>query len=276
MRFQLDAHLRNVRPFPYALVKDPFLIEDLLEDEFPLSTDFPSQSVNRMDQDMTFPQPEYLNLILKSKAYKDLHSTIYSESFIRDTLCLFKDEIKAACINGLLVCDPFELEVIVDPIELNFSYHSSFPTTAPFIYSRLDIGQGGLGYGLNNGGGGIHVDNSSRLISVLYYVNTNTSMIGGDFRGYSFEQSQDRMKHEFSVTPEKGLMLASLQMNHSFHDVDPIQEITGFRKAFYIAISCSRPIWVKGDQSLMKRTVNRYQGSNSLLFRAKRKFSRIF
>ena len=45
--------------------------------------------------------------------------------------------------------------------------------------------------------------------------------------------------------PKPNLLLASIQNNVSFHDVNPIKEISGTRNAFYIAISCNNPIWKK-------------------------------
>ena len=56
---------------------------------------------------------------------------------------------------------------------------------------------------------------------------------------------------------------------YSFNDVDPTQKMPGYRKALYIAIGCSHPIWLRGNKPLIKRTVNRYKGTNSLLVEGK-------
>ena len=61
------------------------------------------------------------------------------------------------------------------------------------------------------------------------------------------------------INPDSNLLIASLQNNISFHDVNPIKEISGTRNAFYIAISCNNPIWkkVKVNDFNLKHNRNR-------------------
>jgi len=100
-----------------------------------------------------------------------------------------------------------------------------------------------VGYGLHNGGRGIHVDNLPRLISILVFLNTPQSMVGGTHRLYGLRESEPVLKKVYH--PISGLLIGSLQSNRAFHDVEPIARIDGERRAFYIAVSCSEPIWKK-------------------------------
>ena len=45
-----------------------------------------------------------------------------------------------------------------------------------------------------------------------------------------------------TIKPKSNTLIASVQNNISYHDVNPIKEISGTRNAFYIAISCNSPI----------------------------------
>ena len=81
-------------------------------------------------------------------------------------------------------------------------------------------------------------------------------MTGGVHRLYGF--------HEGKLIPKKiyrpiaGLLVASLQSNRAFHDVDPIVSIDGERRAFYIAISCSGPMGKETNKDLSALSKNRY------------------
>ena len=59
------------------------------------------------------------------------------------------------------------------------------------------------------------------------------------------EKINNEIKVEKVIRPKPNLLIASIQNNVSFHDVNPIKEISGTRNAFYIAISCNNPVWKK-------------------------------
>ena len=52
--------------------------------------------------------------------------------------------------------------------------------------------------------------------------------------------SGDLEIHE-SIEPEN-LLIAGLQNNLAFHDVNPVKSIDGSRNTFYLAISCSSSV----------------------------------
>ena len=80
-------------------------------------------------------------------------------------------------------------------------------------------------------------------------------MKGGDHRLYEIANKSPLLHR--AISPKRGLMIASLQTNYALHDVDPIITIDGYRKAFYIAISCNNQLWTREEDWLMKLTKNR-------------------
>jgi hypothetical protein len=202
-----------------------------------------------MDGDLTAGDPGYEELISQPSAYATLHRQVYSTEFIRVFLELFE--------NGQLLANPCALKIVPEPIEKRVSGRSFVGGADPFLYPRFDIGYGGVGYGLHNGGGGIHVDNLPRLISILVFLNTPQSMVGGTHRLYGLRRGKPVLKKVYH--PISGLLIASLQSNRAFHDVEPIAKIDGERRAFYVAVSCSEPIWKKEvHRKLSALNKNRY------------------
>lgn len=129
-----------------------------------------------------------------------------------------------------------------------------------FLFPRLDLGIGRLNYGKVNGGKGVHVDNSTRVISILVYIDDNPSMRGGEHRMYGLTGYEPILKKTYR--PQRNLLIASLQSNHALHDVNPVTAIEGVRKAFYLAVSCSTAIWKPpADRRLALLTRNRYRPS---------------
>jgi hypothetical protein len=162
-------------PYPHVIV------EDALDQLGELNADFPSKErfgpTIRMDGDLTSGDSAYESLIAQSSAYGALHRQIYSPEFMKTFLELFRAPIERAYRNNELVADPFELKTVSDPVERRISGQSFVGGAEPFLYARFDIGYGVAGYGVHNGGRGIHVDNLPRLISVLVFLNTPQSMM---------------------------------------------------------------------------------------------------
>ena len=241
-------------PYPHLALPGALEHADSLNDDFPSKDRF--GPTIRMDGDLTAGDPGYEELIVRSSYYKALHKQIYSIDFVKACLEPFRQSVSAACQSGQLLVDPFKLPIVPAPVEMRVG-RSFVSGTELFLYPRVDIGYGVVGYGKNSGGRGIHIDNLPRLISIMVFLNTPRSMTGGAHRLYGF--------HEGKLIPKKiyrpiaGLLVASLQSNRAFHDVDPIVSIDGERRAFYIAISCSGPIWKKEtNKDLSVLSKNRY------------------
>ena len=258
-------------PYPHAVLESAL-------DELPkLNADFPSNDhfgpTIRMDGDLTAGDQGYDELISQSSAYSALHRQIYSIEFIKVFLELFRSSIQYAYEHGELVVDPFALRIVPEPIEKRVSGRSFVGGADPFLYPRFDIGYGGVGYGLHNGGRGVHIDNLPRLISILVFLNTPQSMVGGSHRLYGLQGNIPVLRRVYH--PVSGLLIASLQSNRAFHDVEPIKEIDGERRAFYMAVSCSEPIWKKEiHRKLSVLNKNRYDPPHPSNFI--RKLQRLF
>lgn len=242
-------------PYPHVVFENAVdKIRDLNLD-FPLPERF--GPTIRMDGDLTAGDPGYEDLISQSSAYWALHQQVYSTEFIRAFLELFRSPIQRAYENGELLTDPLALKIVPEPVEKRVSGRSMVGGAGPFLYPRFDIGYGGAGYGLNNGGRGVHIDNLPRLISILVFLNTPESMVGGTHRLYGLRRSKPVLRKVYH--PVSGLLIASLQSNRAFHDVDPIAKIDGQRRAFYMAVSCSEPVWKKeAHKKLSVLNKNRY------------------
>ncbi len=241
-------------PYPHVVFKGALDQVDDLNAAFPPKDRF--GPTIRMDGDLTAGDPGYEELISRSSVYDALHRQIYSTDFINVVLELFRSPIREAYENGQLVADPFALKIVSEPVEKRVTGRFLGGTGA-FLYTRFDMGYWGVGYGLHNGGKGIHVDNLPRLISILVFLNSPQSMTGGAHRLYGLLNGRPVLSKVYR--PSSGLLIASLQSNLAFHDVEPISEIQGERRAFYMAVSCSEPIWkkeVNGELSALSR--NRY------------------
>ena len=136
-----------------------------------------------------------------------------------------------------LDCNPYGVHTIYSKKDLEENFKMKI------LYPRLDIGAGIKGYGKNTGGKGIHVDNPQRLISILFYSGGYSKIVGGELR--IWEKQSEELKISNIIKPKPNTLVASLQNNISFHDVNPVVDISGSRNAFYIAISANEPIWKK-------------------------------
>lgn len=243
----------GLKPYPHLIIEDAFGDSSLLNSGFPSDSEFIKSF--RMDKDMTYPMKNYLNLIIRNKTYNALHNYIYSVEFVSLFLNFFKDEILKNFSEGNLLFNPFDLPIIGSPYELSMIKINENLKDSPFLFPRLDLGYGGVDYGKNNGGGGVHTDNYGRVISIVYYVNSPKDMEGGEHRIYKIQDKKPLL--EKIIEPKEGRLIASLQTNTALHDVNPITKIKGYRKAFYLAISCNKRIWKNSEDWLMKLTKNR-------------------
>lgn len=231
----------------------------------------------RMHGDLTYPDVEYCRLLDDSPAYGRLHQWVYSPAFIEGFLTLFDRSIGRLVDAGDLLADPRTLPIRAEPFEgrdiIGFNQQ---PIKDSFLFPRLDIGIGRRDYGRVNGGRGVHVDNMTRLISILIFIDDNPTMVGGEHRLYALDGVEPRLHTVYR--PSGNLMVASLQSNLALHDVNPVTQIVGVRKAMYLAVSCSAEIWrPQVDPRLQKLTKNRYRkrGLYALAGKAKRKLDYV-
>lgn len=245
-------------PYPHVATAGTLVDYEALRRAFPAEDRFGPQI--RMHGDLTHPDPEYMRLIADEPAFGALHDWVYSAAFVQTFLTLFDAEIDKYVTNGDLLLDPRTLPIRPEPYEKRgdlIGFKNVTKDTA-FLFPRLDIGIGKLNYGVDNGGGGIHVDNLTRLVSILVYIDDNPDMVGGEHRLYRVENYTPVVAQ---VYPARGdFMVASLQSNRAFHDVNPVTAIKGVRKAMYMAVSCSAEIWrPDSDVRLAKLTKSRYR-----------------
>ena len=277
----------NIKKYPYPYI----IIENFFEEKFykNLKNNFPKEEefklqpnkVNRMHFDTSFGDDLYNKLIINSPEYKKLHQYIYSKDFIKKYLNDFKEDIQSE-IKLKNLDDIFEYKIVEEALEKNKIFNkvdiqSSHKENCN-LYTRIDLGMGKKGYGLINGGKGIHVDNSQRLISMIFYLGGYTKIKGGEFRVW--EKINNDMKLFEIVKLKENLMIISLQNNISFHDVNPVTEIDGTRNAFYMAISSNTKIWKNLEDSNFNKNFNknRYisKGKNKINFIIKKIYKKIF
>ena len=252
-------------PFPYVKISNflnPEFFEKL-EKSFPKIDDFKNhqRSIKRMDFDTTYGDELYNKLIHENDYYKKFHDYVYSLEFLEYFINLFSNDIKNEYKKGFFLDDINLYEKKSDPFEVNGIIHKSNlkKKNSKFIYPRLDIGLGKENYGKKNGGAGIHIDNPQRLVSILFYVGGYREINGGEHRIWKRDNTYQELEVHETIKPEKNLLIAGLQNNLAFHDVNPVQSINGTRNAFYLAISSSIPIWkdVKSNRFNIKYNKNR-------------------
>lgn len=246
--------------FPYAhfLLRNAAIDFDSLRRDFPREDQF-SSSI-RMHADLTAGDIGYQNLLDCSTSWKIFHEYVYSKRFIKEFLMIFDSFIDQELSSGALIFDPRDLQIRDQVVETRAALRNkSLVGGGRYLFSRLDLGIGKLHYGARNGGGGIHTDNASRLISILLYMNSDPTMLGGEHRMYSLDGYQPKLEKVYR--PEANMLIASLQTNRALHDVNPITRLSEPRLAVYMAVSCSEKIWREDpDPRLQKLTKNRWAG----------------
>ena len=252
-------------PFPYIVIDnfftDKFFLE--LEKNFPLARDFTTNNVGRMHGDTTHGDRLYKKLLERSEIYHELHNWVYSDKFIKYFVNLFSNDLE----NQIdLVSNPKEFDIMSKPIEVGKVFNiNNFQkkNLKPYLYSRLDLGYGKKNYGISTGGRGPHIDNPQRLISILIYVGGFKNIIGGEHRTY--EKTPNNLKVFESIKPIRNRVIASLQNNDAFHDVNPVVEIDGQRNAFYLAISSSKKIWKSCKRNKININYNKNRVESSFI-----------
>ena len=215
-----------------------------------------------MNFDTSHKDELYSDLISNINEYKKLHEFIYSKNFMNYFLQIFKTDIDKEIYqlnlkdinNYLLDFNPLEIEKVYSKFDLNNN------EVKRILFPRLDIGIGIKGYGIKTGGKGIHVDNPQRLISILFYLGGFQKIEGGEHRIWT--KKNNKLEIDKIIQPKPNLLIASLQNNVSFHDVNPIKSMTGTRNAFYIAISANQKIWKKLENNNFNQMYNKNRSEN--------------
>jgi len=248
-------------PYPHVVLGSALAVHDGLVGDFPPDDRFGRKI--RMHGDLTSGDEGYDALIAQSPAFRQLHDWVYSEAFIATFLAMFDQEIERQVRDGDLLIDPRTLPIHAAPYERRKMLGPrQIGEGSAFLFPRLDLGIGKLGYGTDTGGSGVHVDNLTRLVSILVYIDDNPTMVGGEHRLYRLDGIRPVIDRVYA--PRGNLMVASLQSNSAFHDVNPVTAITGTRKALYMAVSCSTVIWrPHRDIRLQRLTKNRYRPSKA-------------
>lgn len=244
-------------PYPHIIEENftSFSSKELMDNFPPLDL---FGSTVRMDGDLSTHDQNFKEFILNNTTYSKIINDLSSKVFIKNLINSFNDSIQFELDRNELIHDPRKLEIIEENLESRSgSALKEFDT--PKIFSRIDIGYAGLGYGVKNGGKGVHTDNRRRIFSCLLYLNSPEEMIGGEHRLYSMSKSYD-LNIEKTIPVKPNLFVASLQNNYALHDVNPITKISGYRKAIYIGVTCTNDIWKRISKTKhAKLTQNRYK-----------------
>lgn len=258
------------KPFPYIVIEN-FLEEESfknLEKNFPSIQEFQSQKnkINRMHYDTSYGDKIYEDFKSRSVAFESFHKWVFSKDFSNFFLKIFEKDIENELEKSFLV-ENINLFEIVDfnfeDTEIINKKNIKKSDKTKILYPRLDVGTGLKNYGVNTGGKGPHIDNPQRLISILYYCGGFSSIEGGEHRIYEIDTHANDLKISKTIFPKKNTLIASMQNNIAFHDVNPISDINGQRNAFYMAISSNLKLWknLKRDKINMLYNKNRYNFS---------------
>tara|TARA_A100001015_G_scaffold285560_1_gene353212 strand:+ start:159 stop:881 length:723 start_codon:yes stop_codon:yes gene_type:complete len=211
-----------------------------------------------MDGDTTTGNPVYEKFLNKCNSFKLVHEWVYSIEFYNFFLNLFKEVLINEYKTGSLKVNfQKEYNFFSKPYELSEVFgikNFEKKNDEFFFYPRLDVGYGKKNYGLFNGGSGPHIDNPQRLISILIFLGGYDYLEGGEHRIY--EKKNNNLEIFESLEPVKNRIVASVQNNFAFHDVNPIKKIEGQRNALYLAISSNKKIWNDCEKNSFNKKYN--------------------
>jgi plasmid maintenance system antidote protein VapI len=117
---------------------------------------------------------------------------------------------------------------------------NEFDRLNPFFFSRVDVGYGMEGYGVINGGKGLHIDNTNRVISCLLYFNSQSDFEGGEFEICDKDGSTIQR-----ISLQENLLISSSQNKDGWHRVNPLTKLKGDkpRIGIYFALSTNYEYW---------------------------------
>ena len=159
----------------------------------------------------SFDDLPYKNIILKKPEWKKFFDKINCIDFKNFLYEIFKKDLTKYC-NLDLMHTEFSLE----------PYHQK-------LYFVIDIAIASNDYFLDS-----HVDSRDKIIAGMFYLN-NINCTGGDLT-----------LNNVIIKPEKNKAVFWINHNNSFHGVDLIKNINGYRKFIYIALmygDAEKNIW---------------------------------
>lgn len=248
-------------PWPVLVTDEAFepALFERLCDDLPDVEDFGAGF--RMHGDLTAGDARYERPLHESAAWRLVHDVIYSAEFVEQVLETFRDELDELHRAGELLDPLHDWEYIDLPtsgvqLRSELVRPASFPRRTDALYTRLDIGVGLEGYGVANGGRGVHTDNRSRLLSGLVYFSSQRDLTGGEFEIHRLRGRSTELVERIAVEPNRGIF--SLQTNRSFHAVHPLVACATPRFAAYFAVTSALDIWSPiADRRLASLTQNR-------------------
>ena len=203
------------------LVKDNFLEGDFFE--------------NLKSESMSAYNPEGKN----SRSHFDIPENLMtSPSMIR-----FKEEISGSKDFWKSVCSQLNVDVDVESIFTDYQEQDSGAYEEKgnkILYSRVDLGYGLKGYGVVNGGRGLHIDNPNRVISCLLYLCDQKDFIGGEFEACKSDGSVLE-----KIELKNNRCILSVQDEFGWHRVNPLTDLLSNspRVAIYFALSANYKYW---------------------------------
>jgi hypothetical protein len=164
--------------------------------------------------DLCCVDAEYKTFIAENESWLKFHKMIFSKSF----------------------WEPYLPTIDVYSYSAQYMEHRSGAMDPrerrPFLYSRIDIGVAPPGYGIENGGRGIHIDNKQRVISGLLYFTNQWELDGGEF---IFCWPDGRTKRKVEL--EDNLCVLSHQDKNAHHYVNPLKR--GTRRFVYFSLNAT-------------------------------------
>ncbi len=233
------------------------ICDNFLENYHEYDLNYPIEHLGtpiRMDKDLTFGDPTYENIY--NTPFKHLHEYVYSDDFILDFLDIFDEEIDTKVKTGELLYDPRKININPKPYEMrNFISCNNMTENNIFLFPRMDFGVGYAGYGIQNGGRGVHTDNVTRLISIMLFFTDQKEIKNGQHQMFVVDENYKPLLDK-SVELKKNRLLASIQSNDAYHSVNPL--LGGERRAIYMSISSSTKLWADyTDKNLKNLSKNR-------------------
>lgn len=233
-------------PYP-ILVQENFLEQEHYNEllkHFPKEEDF--EKPFRMHGELTYPDKNYKKL-LEKECWKKLHNYIYSKDFVDKILNYFKNELNTQ--QDLLI-DINNLEFVLEYEGRNIRKTYNSNKKKNNIFTRLDIGYGKDRYGKKGGGGGIHIDNRSRLFSMLLYFCDDNDFDNGEFQVHDYANNFNVVQ---KIKPKHNLAIISIQNNQAYHSVNPVTKCKNPRYALYLSIYSNNNIWKTIDDKYMSK-----------------------
>lgn len=169
----------------------------------------------RADNDIYCGDKEYISHISKYRPWQVFHEMIFSQQFWEPYFPTIKD---FKFDNGHLEHRAGVLDSKV---------------TEKFLYSRIDVGVAGPGYGINNGGRGVHVDNKQRIISGLLYFTDQHTIDGGEF---CFCTPDGKISSMHQLKQNRAI-ISHQDTENGWHMVNPLRR--GIRKFIYFSLNAT-------------------------------------